>query len=139
MRPSIRDKTGQGLLEAVLAMALFGFIALALISLALGGFGGILQGGDQTRAEFLAQEGLEAVRAIRDRAWNENIYAKSAVADGLASWAFSGEGTEDVIGKFTRIISFESVCRDSGDEIAVCPGAYTDVHSKKIIVEVEWS
>lgn len=131
--------SGQGMLEVVLALAIFGFLAAALISMVAGGFRGLEQGGEQTQAEALVQEGIEAVRAIRDRAWNENIYSLSAVSISGSEWVFDGESTTQTIGQFTRTISFDDVCRDAIDEIATCPGAYTDVHSKKVTSTVDWT
>lgn len=129
---------GQSLLEVILAMAIFAFFAASMVSLAVGGFIALEQGGEHTKAEALAEEGIEAVRAIRDRAWNENIYITSSVGISGSQWIFSGEGTTETIGQFTRVISFLDVCRDAGDNIALCPGLYNDPHSRKIIVEVKW-
>ncbi|MFC1701098.1 hypothetical protein ACFLZ0_03120, partial [Patescibacteria group bacterium] len=132
-------QTGQGLIEVMLAITIFGLMASVLISMATASFQGLEQGGEQTQAIALAQEGIEAVRAIRDRAWNENTYDQSAVEINGNEWIFSGEGTTETIGQFTRTISFADVCRDSSNEITACPGSYIDVHSKEIIVIVEWT
>lgn len=129
---------GQSILEAILAMAIFAFMAMTMVALAVGGFTAIEQGSKQSEAEFLAEEGVEAVRAIRDRAWNENIYTTSSVGITGSQWVFSGEGTTETIGQFVRKISFESVCRDVNSDIAPCPALYTDVHGKKAVVTVSW-
>ncbi|MFC1595127.1 hypothetical protein ACFL3E_01720 [Patescibacteria group bacterium] len=132
------DKSGQSILEVIVAMAIFGLIAASMMSMALGGFVGLEQGGDQTEAEALAQEGIEAVRGIRDDAWNRIIYSTSSIAIGGNEWVFSGEGTTEQIGQYTRVISFADVCRDGSDNITTCPGIYTDAHSKKIAATVTW-
>lgn len=130
---------GQSLLEVILAIAIFGLLVSSLISLVVGSFRSLEQGGEQTQAEAIAEEGIEAVRAIRDRAWNLNTYGQSGVEITGGEWVFSGEGTTDTIGQFTRTISFEDVCRDSMDDITSCPGNYTDVQSKKISVVITWT
>jgi len=66
------SQKGQSLLEVIIALAIFALISSALVSLSLGGFVGLEQGGEHMQAQALAQEGIEAVRSIRDRAWNEN-------------------------------------------------------------------
>jgi hypothetical protein len=133
-----KHNNGQILVEVVLAIAIFSLVGTATAVMALGGFNALSQGGEQTEAEALAQEGIEATIAIRNRAWNENIYNTSAVAINAGEWVFQGEGTAETIGQYTRTISFEDVCRDGSDEIVPCPGSYTDVHSKRAIVTVDW-
>lgn len=132
-------QAGQGMLEIILAMMVFGLIAASLASLAVGGFRGLEQGGEQTQAQAIAQEGIDAVRSIRDQAFNEIIYSTSAVAISGGKWIFSGEGSTETIGKFTRTISFTNVCRNATNNIVDCPGTYTDVHSKKATITVTWT
>ena len=119
-------------------MAIFALISAVMITMATGGFVTLQQGGEQTEAQALAQEGVEAVRSIRDNAWNELQYSTSSVSIVNAKWAFDGEGTTEIIGDYTRTISFSDVCRDVSDDITTCPGSYTDVHSKKVTAEVVW-
>lgn len=135
---NFKSPKGQSILEVIVAMAIFSLIASSMAAMAVGGFTALTQGGEQIEAANLAQEGIEAVRAIRDRAWNKNIYSKSSVAINAGEWVFSGEGTEETIGQYTRVITFSDVCRDALDEIVACPGSYNDVHSKKVTVAVSW-
>lgn len=129
---------GQSLIEAVAAIAFFTLIVSALVSLVTGGFTGIERGGDQTEAEFLVQEGMEAVRAIRHDSWKNLLFGTSSVSISGGEWVFDGEGTTETIGKFTRTISFGDVCRDSADDIVTCPGSYTDAQTKEVLVTVSW-
>jgi len=132
------SRHSQSTLELVIAMAIFSLISAVMISLALGGFNALGQGGEQTQAEALAQEGVEAVRSIRGRGWNEFIYNQSGVEINEGKWIFSGEGTAEKIDQYTRTITFENVCRNILDEITACPGLYSDLHSKKVTVTVTW-
>ncbi|MBU2542735.1 prepilin-type N-terminal cleavage/methylation domain-containing protein, partial [Patescibacteria group bacterium] len=132
------NNKGQSLLEVIVAMAIFALISAAMVSLSLGGLSALEQGGEQTQAEALAQEGVEAVRAIRDSAWNKLVYATSSVSINGSEWEFTGEDTTETIGQYTRTISFADVCRDLSDDIVDCPGSYTDLHSKKVTVIVDW-
>lgn len=82
---------GQVLLEAVLALALFSMITLGVVALSAGSFSALVQGGDHIQADALSQEAIEAVRAIRDRAFNEIAATSSGVTisgagDGPATW-----------------------------------------------------
>jgi len=133
-----KNQNGQILLELIVAVGIFALVASSMISLVLGGNAALLQGSDQINAQTLAQEGIEAVRAVRDRAWNEINYNQSAVATSSGQWAFSGEGTSEKIGIYTRTIIFSDVCRDVLNNITVCPGAYLDRHAKKVDVKITW-
>ena len=133
------NNEGMSLLEVIVASAIFSLIGAAMISMSLGGFNALQRGGDQTAAAALAEEGMEAVRSIRDGAWNEIIYSQSAVEISGGQWIFTGEGTNQIIGKYTRTITIADVCRDGNDDIADCPGSYLDIHSKKITCIVTWS
>ena len=141
---NLQPNGGQGLLEAILAIAVFGAIAGVLITMAVGGFRGLEQGGEQTEAEALAQLGIEAVRAVRDRAWNvatENPAVRPLESGG--QWTLPSFGTETGLGtnanaKFSRTITFSNVCRDATDAIAACPASYTDPHTKEVVSSVSW-
>ncbi len=141
---------GQSLLEVILAMAIFAAIAGVLISMSVGGFRGLEQGGEQTEAEALAQEGIEAVKSIRDRAWNENTFADGIAQRILPSggqWTWNGPGSDTGLGtnaKFARTITFNNVCRDNTSQnivdCATCGATcYTDVHEKRATVAVTWT
>ncbi len=132
------NQAGQSLLEIIVALGIFALIGSVMAPFIVGSFVGLERGGEQTQAEALAQEGIEAVRSIRDGAWNEILYNQSAAIVSSGQWVLAGEGTTEQIGQFTRTITFDNVCRDISDEIVSCPGDYTDVHSKKITVTVDW-
>jgi len=139
--PQINSKTsccGQSVLELIIAMAIFGLISAAMISMVTGSFVGLAQGGEQTQAESLAQEGIEAVKAIYGEAWNQLVYSTSSVSIAGGKWIFDGEGTTETIGQFTRTIFFTDVCRDSSNDITDCPGNYTDAHTKEVNATVLW-
>ena len=133
------NQRGQSLIEVLIAIVIFGAIAAGVAVMAAGSLKQIQQGGDQTAAEALAQEGIEAVRSIKDNAWNKNIFSQSGVTISGSEWDFLGEGTDETIGKFTRTITFEDVCRDTSGNIDECPAQYTDVNSKMVTVTVTWS
>lgn len=132
---------GQGILEVIIAMAIFAIISVAMVTLVLGSTNALIQGGEQTEAEALAREAIEAVRSVRDGAWNEIEYTQVEVIESSGQWEIvddvGGDGQD--IGKFNRTINIEDVCRDALDEIVACPGNYTDPHTKKIATDVTWT
>ena len=135
----ITNNNGQSILEVILALGIFSLIAVSMMALATGGFTSLIQGGEQTEAEALAQEAIEGVRSIRDGAWNDLVYTTSSIGITGNQWVFSGENTTQVIGKYTRTISFDNVCRNASNNITACPGSYTDIQSKKMTVSVSWN
>ncbi len=133
------NNQGQSLLEVILALAIFALLAATLVTMSTGGLSSLNQSSRQIEANALAQEGVEAVRAIRDRAWNELTFTTSTVTTTGGQWVLGTEGTTETIGDYTRVISLSDVCRDGGGDLVACPGTYTDVHSKKVTSEVFWS
>jgi len=127
-------------LEVIIAMAIFAFIGSAMVTMALGGLEGLEQGGEYTQAEALAQEGVEAIRAVRDKDWNDLNCSLCAVEVIGNQWTISASASQE-IGQYTRIITISDVYRDSGDNIVAptTPGATIDTDSKKINSTIEWA
>ena len=63
----MKDIRGQSLLEVILAMAIFALISAAMVTLAVGGFTALEQGGEHTEAEALAVEGIEGAIVVQDK------------------------------------------------------------------------
>ncbi|MFA6130876.1 MAG: hypothetical protein WC730_01275 [Patescibacteria group bacterium] len=122
-------------------------LAVTIFALLVTTVGGVLYSlrqseylsGMMSRATFLAEGGLEAVRSLRDRAINEMIYNQSAVEITGNAWSFVGEGTEEALGDFTRTITLEPVCRNAAEEITTCPGNRTDISMKKVTSTIDWT
>ncbi|MBI2097781.1 MAG: hypothetical protein HYT46_02535 [Candidatus Vogelbacteria bacterium] len=129
---------GQSILEVILALAIFALFASAMVSLILGSFEALGRGSDYLAAAALADEGLEAARSIRDGAWNELTVNQSAVTFTSGEWQLIGEGTDEQLGKFHRVLTFSSVCRDSNLNLTTCPSGTTDLHSRIVKTVVDW-
>lgn len=113
-------RKGFSLVEAILASALFALVISAII-------GGIIYGrentalsGERSRAVFIAEEGMEAVRNIRDEDF-------TSLADGTYGldivdnkWTFSG--SSDTVDDFTRTIQISTV----------------DSNTKEISANISW-
>jgi len=118
---------GQSILEIVIALAIFALIASSFVSLTLGSFIAVDSGSEQLTAAALADEGLEAVRSVRDGAWNELIYNQSAISSSTGVWQLVGEGASETIGPYTRTITFTSA------------GVPVDLYSKNVKSQVDWT
>lgn len=104
----IRDRRGQALFEILISLGLLVIGALAMSS--FGANIGLLKqyGPDKTRALFLAEEGLEAARSLRD----ENFSLLSNGTHGITlsqngRWSLSG--ASDAESEFTRAVTVSTI------------------------------
>ncbi len=109
------------LVEVMLASFLFLLLVVALGSALLYGQESTVLAGNRARAIFLAEEGLEAVRNIRDEDYTLLTNGVYGLADATGTWTLSG--SSDVSGEFTRTITIS----DAG------------VGAKEISSEVTWT
>lgn len=92
------------------------------------------------RASFLAEEGIEAVKFMRDSGWGSNIATLSVgtpytlIFDGT-TWKATTTPLF-IANKFDRRISVADVYRDGLGNIA--GSGSLDLNTKKILVEVSW-
>lgn len=143
-------KSGVGLVEIIVAVAIiFGTI----IYLALAGRSSFVitsESASRTRAGFLMEEGIEAVKILRDFSWAENIspavsgstkYLYFDSASG--NWILTDSDPGKIEGLFTRTIIFDDVYRKNSDDdiVDVSSGEpkTLDQGTKKVTVTVSWT
>lgn len=134
-----RAEHGFSLMEIIVALAIFAVVVGSMSVMITGNFNALTRGGEQTVAQALAQEGIEAVRSIRDRSWNELEYSPAQVTFVGGQWELISATSELIDNKYTRQILIEDVCRDGTHAQVVCPGTYTDALTKNVTVIVSWS
>lgn len=135
----IKRQFGFSLVEVIIATALFGMFATALVGLIWSTYGSGLQSLDRSVAVMYAQQGQEAARSIRRQSWNLLVNGNYGLSQAAGSWQFFG--SSDLLdNKFTRVITVADACRNSLDDIIDCatPQATVDLRTKKIIVTVNW-
>lgn len=92
------------------------------------------------QSSFLAEEGIEAVKFMRDSSWSSNISTLSPgtsytlVFDGTTWKATTTLAFID--SRFDRRVSVENVFRDVSGNIAASGTA--DPNTKKVLVSVSW-
>ena len=133
------SNNGFSLVEIVLASSLFVLISSAFIGAIAYAQQSETLAGSRARANILADEGIEALRSIKEVAWNELIYDQSGLDSSNDIWEFLGEGTTETIDIFTRKTEIFDVCRDASDNISSCPATYNDPNTKKVKVSVSWN
>lgn len=92
------------------------------------------------QANFLLEEGAEAVRILRDNDWS-NISLQTAVAYYYATfnagtWSLSQNMSTN--GIFTRRIVFEDVYRDATTQDIVTNGGVLDSGTRLVTITVGW-
>ncbi|MEI8060837.1 MAG: hypothetical protein WCG99_00910 [Candidatus Berkelbacteria bacterium] len=105
----LKTRKSYSIVEALLAAALFSLVVTAFSGAYIYGRESTALAGKRDRAHFVAKEGLEAVRNIRDNAW-------ANLSDGNYSLAVSGTtyslvpvSTPDVTDIFSRAINISTV------------------------------
>ena len=139
------QKHGFGLLEIVIAASiisgtLFSLAFVFLISDKL-----VAESSSKIRANFIAEEGLEALRLLRDASWSSNLAGLGVGTNYYLSfntissvWSVGTSNPGYVDGLYARTVTVENVNRDANDDI-VSGGGTSDPDTKKFNVAVAWS
>lgn len=137
----LRQRRGFTLIEIVLATSM---ITTFLVSISMY-YKKILDVSQDTtrhiQSGFLLEEGVEAVKLLRDTSWSTKIATLSTTTTYYLYWngtSWTSTTTKQVTENvFTRSFTIADVRRDVSDNIA-SSGTY-DPSSKKVVFVVEWS
>ena len=131
---------GFGLIEivvgvSIISVAFFALMQVANISLRI-----LKANENNLKATFLLEEGLEAVKIMRDSGWDSNIGSLSNDADYYfefngSTW-LSTTTNISIDNFFERKFVLGGVYRDINDDIA--SSGSIDVNTKKVSVFVSW-
>jgi prepilin-type N-terminal cleavage/methylation domain-containing protein len=98
---------GFSLVEVLLSIAVFSLLVTALAGAYLYGQESTVLAGNQSRATLLAEEGLEAVRNIRDAGFANLVDGTYGLATGGNQWNLSG--SSDGTDIFTRSVTIATI------------------------------
>lgn len=98
---------GQSLIELLIAMGVFILVISVIAFLVIDAYVADRLGKELTQATFLAEQGLEAARSIRDNDWTSLSVGDHGIATLGTTWVFSG--TSDTVDKFTRVVTVETI------------------------------
>lgn len=137
-----RGTPGFGLIEVIVASAIFLVLLLGAAVAGRIAVATVRESNIRLRAAFLAEEGIEAVRSIRDRGWTTHI--QPAMNDTIyyltfdaSAWQLTTTSPLLVDGIFERRVLFSAVQRDGTDDI-VASGGVVDQQSRAVSVQVIW-
>lgn len=105
--PPIFNEQGFSLVEALLAVALFSLGVTSFVGAIIYGQQSTAIGGAKARATYIAEEGLEAVRNIRDADYTNLVDGTYGVSTSGNSWSLSG--SSDAKDIFTRQVQIATV------------------------------
>lgn len=136
-------KRGFSLVEVLIACAIISASTFALVSASTQGLQLSREALRQTQANFLAEEGAEAVKSIRDDSWanisslivDTNYYLTFDTNTNKWSLVTTNPGPIDSL--FTRTIILRAVNRDANDDIAA--SGTLDPNTKKIDINISWT
>ena len=97
--------------EAMIAIAVFSLIASVCVQAFAVSNALTLRTAEKTKALWLAEEGIEATRSIRDTAFSGLTPGAHGLSAASNSWQFSG--TSDVTEKYYRTVTITSLTGDS--------------------------
>jgi len=131
-----KNKYGFSLVEVLVAVAIFALLAAGVFQVVTNSYSNFYGTGDRQAITEFAEEGAEAVRAIRDASWQDiediPLDYSAGVEKVNGAWALSGVNSR---GSLYRSVAFLSVYRDVDGNI-VDTGGTLDPLSRKVKVTV---
>jgi len=130
---------GFGVMEVVVGAALVSLVLISLVGSFQKSIAASREVGRKLTATFLAEEGMEVVRIMRDQSW-ENLSDLSAgttyrlVFSG-GTWATTTVSTP-IFDRYYRDVTIADVLRDGNDDIA--ESGTLDPLTRKVTITVSW-
>lgn len=141
-KKNIINSSGFSLVEVLIASAIISLTAIALMSAATKGIELSSRALRQVQASQLVEEGVEAVKSIRDTNWDTistltpDINYYLSFDTNTNTWSLGTIQIDKIDGIFTRVVVFSDVNRDVNDDITET--GTLDTGTKKANVIVTW-
>ncbi len=136
-----RLKKGMGLLEVLVGLSIIAVAMAAIVGTYRSYLKAALSSTDSIKAAYLAEEGFEAVKFLRDSGWTSNIASLSAGTNYSLWWSgttWKATTTPQYVdGIFWRYFTISPVSRDANDDITTSGGT-DDPNTKRIDVTIAW-
>jgi Tfp pilus assembly protein PilV len=138
--PILKKNTGLTMVEVVIASSLILVAVVVLTAVHNLYLKSALSNGNSLKAAYLAEEGIEAMRYLRDDSWNANIAPLSAADSygvSLSGSAWSTGASNKWVDGFERVVTVGNVNRDANGDISSSGGAL-DPDTRLVTVAVSW-
>ena len=134
------NQSGITLVEVIVALAVVLTAGIGLLQLASFQTKAATLASQETRAYFLADEGIEATRIVRDKGWSnlgnlQNGTSYYPVIQG-GTWTLSTSSPGPING-YTRFVTLYQVFRDANGNIAASGAA--DANTRRLKIQVQWT
>ncbi len=135
-------KKGMSLVEILVAVFIFSIILGVLITINNFYLSNSSKNIKLVKATYLAEEGMEAVRIIRDTNWSKISSLTSGapyfIDFDIASSTWVSTTTENSIDSYTRWFVLTDVMRDNTTKRIVESGGTVDPYTKLVNVYISW-
>jgi type II secretory pathway pseudopilin PulG len=131
-----KSSAGFGIIEFIVALSIFLIVAVTGVSAVVHSFSVNRLSLEESRANFLAKQGLEATISIKKQAWANLINGDYGLTKTSGFWEFFG--TSDQNTKFDRAININDVYRNDQGQIIADNQGVLDANTKKITSTVSW-
>lgn len=139
---AFHERRGISVIEVIIGTAILVGVFIVVGSIAQYALNLTNASNGRIRSSFLATEGVEAVKTMRDRGYSAAIAALTPDTTYylvFSSGQWDATTTATVIdGKFTRTFVMQDVSRNALDRI-VSSGGTNDPDTKKITITVAWA
>ena len=136
----IKNTKGIGLVEILIVTAVLGVGLLAVISFLIYSRGVTFQVARTTEATTIAEEGIEAVRSIRDEVWGSVLTAGTYYPEVVSDkWTLNAVDPGPINNLYTRTVVIEDVGRDVTTDHILISGGTNDPNTKKVTSSVTWT
>lgn len=127
------------MVEVIIASAIMGSVIIGIINAYRSLVDISLQNTEKIQSTFLIEEGVEAVRVMRDTSWS-NIASSTVGTTYYLKWRngnWTATTTPQIVDIFTRTIVYSNAYRDGSFNL-VESGGTADTNSRKATVSVAW-
>lgn len=130
---------GSGMVEILIAASLMGVILIAIINVYSSLTALSLQNTEKIQSTFLLEEGVEAVRVMRDTSWTtiSGYPTGTTMYLRFQSGAWVATMTPQVVDDFYRTITFNKPGRDASFNLMPLGGT-DDPNTRRITISVSW-
>ncbi len=142
--PNIRPASGQagtGMVEVLIASGIMAVVLVTVIGVYHSLAALSMQNTEKIQSAFLLEEGVEAIRIMRDSGWTSNIGPLSVNQTyyfRLQGGVWQATTTPQIVDEFERRVVVSDVYRDGSFNI-VNSGGTLDANSRKALISVSWS
>lgn len=107
----MRSQNGQSLIELIIALGIFVIVIASFTLFILDSYVAGRLANEITKANFLAEEGLEAVISIRDNSWDSLTVGNHGLAISGNNWVLQGtsEDISDQLREGIRVIRVDDI------------------------------